>query len=86
MPYIKRADRVRYEPYLGTLKSVIAMAPPGELAYVLFQVIRMWLGKDPNFSSFAKALGVLETTKLEVYRVLVTPYEDLKREENGDVP
>jgi len=38
-----------------------------------------------TYAEYNAAIGVLESAKLELYRRMVAPYEDGKREENGDV-
>lgn len=85
MPYIKQEARVQLRPH--TMREAVT---PGELTYQLSEVVRAFLdrraGRTTNtFADFAEALGALEATKLELYRRVVAPYEDKKREENGDV-
>ena len=38
-----------------------------------------------NYANANKLMGVLECSKLELYRRLIAPYEDTKVNENGDV-
>ena len=79
MPYIAQSSRTWLEEQGNPPGS------PGELTYLLTQLIRRYLGKSPRFSDFAAVLGSLEATKLELYRRMVAPYEDQKRRENGEV-
>lgn len=58
---------------------------PGELAYQLYRVILTYVDSRRSFYHFAHVLGAIEAAKLELYRREVAPYEDKKREENGDV-
>jgi hypothetical protein len=37
-----------------------------------------------NYSNINALIGVLECAKLELYRRVASPYEDVKIEENGD--
>ena len=54
----------------------------GRMNYFLYK-----LAKDSCFTydDFRKYIGELEMAKLEIYRRLVSPYEDEKIETNGDV-
>ena len=57
----------------------------GDLTYILYQQCVDALPDEPCFSDYNALLGCLEATKLELYRRHIAPYEDKKREENGDV-
>jgi len=59
----------------------------GELTYVLYKTCKDFWGTTPgpSFGTGAEVLAALETTKQEFYRRHLGPYEDRKREENGDV-
>lgn len=75
-------------PYIpDTLRPSARACPrfPGELAFKITKTLLAYLGPKPRFSDFSEALGVLEATKLELYRRMIAPYEDAKKEENGDV-
>lgn len=76
MPYIKRERR---DAALGCPST------SGELNYALTTMILNFLGPSPDYVSFNTAIGVLECCKLEMYRRAVAPYEDKKRDENGEV-
>jgi hypothetical protein len=80
MPYIIRKLR---GPVLKAGASNV-----GELTYVLTKTVLDYLARIPNpprYRDYAEVLGALESTKLELYRRVVGPYEDKKCEENGDV-
>lgn len=79
-------------PYIEQSRRFIWASPParaestGELNYIFTQIInqyRLWHGD--SYSTFNDILGALEGAKLEFYRRVVVPYEEKKREENGDV-
>lgn len=80
MPYIKQDLR----EYLlrGNLPS-----SAGELNYCLTQICRGYLQEADlnNYQGFNDVVGALESCKLEFYRRVVSPYEDKKIIENGDV-
>jgi hypothetical protein len=57
----------------------------GLLTYHLYQLCVDSLPDKRRFADFASLLGALEATKLELYRQLIAPYEDVKLAENGPV-
>ena len=79
MPYINQEKR--NEIYDGN--------PPktaGELNYLFSQEIVNYLYiNGESYQTYNDIIGVLEATKLELYRRLVARYEDKKLGENGDV-
>lgn len=80
MPYISKEDRER----LGN------GGPPenaGELNYVITTLIDDYLQRagGVRYSRINEVVGTLECAKLELYRRIAAPYEDVKISENGDV-
>ena len=87
LPYIKPENRKIYDTVLKELVSILKTLPPeevdGELNYV---VTKMLKGVYPlRYYHINKAIGVLECAKLEFYRRVAAPYEDIKIKESGDV-
>lgn len=78
MPYIEEERREFFPRY-----NLVCC--PGDLNYAITQQIKSFLGTKPNYDKFNAAVGVLESAKLELYRRMIAPYEDKKKEENGDV-
>lgn len=79
MPYIDAESRARLAD--GSLAQT-----PGELNYVLTQVVLEYsIRMGSTYRAYNDCLGALEGAKLEFYRRLVTPYENRKITENGDV-
>ena len=76
MPYIKKKDRV---------DVIYCCGSAGELNYYITKVILNYLGSGYNYQKINDAVGALEGAKLELYRRLAAPYEDLKIKENGDI-
>ena len=58
---------------------------PGTLNYIITRLVHWYLGDKPNYERYNAAIGVLECAKQELYRRKVSPYEDEKINENGDV-
>jgi len=81
MPYIKEERRKDLDKY------DLVPRDPGELNYTIIQDILEYLGlKDElHYADYNEVIGVLECVKQELYRRLIAPYEDKKKEENGDV-
>lgn len=77
MPYVPQFRRAMVE--------VEGPANAGELTYQLYKTALDYIDGARAFGKFAEVLGAIEACKLELYRTQVAPYEDQKREENGDV-
>ena len=79
MPYIKSEARIRIED--GGLPST-----PGEVNFLvtalLDECIKVW---GLSYGTVNSLVGALECAKLELYRRVAAPYEDVKIKENGDV-
>lgn len=85
MPYIKQEDR---EVLFQQESDGIPMQPqtPGELNYVFTLFAKQYFAqKGRNYQAINDIVGALESCKLEFYRRVAVPYEDIKIKENGDV-
>ena len=85
MPYITQKARDAINKYGDEVIN-----KPGELNYKITLMILDYLdrlrhNRKVGYAEYNEVLGVLECVKQELYRRLITPYEDKKREENGDV-
>jgi len=80
MPYIDKVKRKEIDKY-----GLDAVQSAGEFNYFITSNILLYLGEYPNYEAYNKILGVLEAVKLELYRRVISKYEDKKCEENGDV-
>jgi len=82
MPYIK-PDRRKDLAF----KPRFTMKKPGELNYVIHQVIADYLqgGPSVNYEILSSVVGVLEDVKHEIQRRLMDPLENKKCNDNGDV-
>lgn len=88
MPYVDRAHRRALHATLTGLTAQIAHTPRDQRAGILAYVFAMLTvhGFHPgNFDDYATVLGVLESTKAELYRRAIGPYEDDKIAMNGDL-
>lgn len=90
MPYLHPEDREVMDTTIN-MDSLRVADSPGELNYQLTRYCDQYLyqnaeiGKPPTYKLFNDVIGALECAKLELYRRLVAPYEDVKRHDNGDV-
>lgn len=79
MPYIHPHAKERLqlgEPTLGA----------GELNYLLTELCLEYMeDHDEGYATLNDIVGALELCKMEFNRRVVTPYEDKKIEDNGDV-
>jgi uncharacterized protein DUF6899 len=79
MPYIENSRRPALEPS-GRPQSA------GELNYAVTRLVDRYLSeKGLRYQHINEVIGVLECAKLELYRRIASPYEDKKKEEEGDV-
>lgn len=79
MPYITQTRRLALEDEEERPQNA------GELNYA-FTLIAMRFFKDRrNYQAINDVIGALEGCKLEFYRRIAVPYEDVKIAENGDV-
>ena len=81
MPYIKQSDREYIKP-----GSEFTPVEPGQLNYQITCLIRTYIQANGlSYQRINDVLGALEGAKLEFYRRVAVPYEELKMQENGDV-
>lgn len=82
MPYIR--DN---EGYRGLLEPECCVAQgPGELNYQITCLLNQYKAhKKLSYQTINDILGALEGAKQEFYRRVAVPYEEEKRQENGDV-
>lgn len=79
MPYVDPVSRKKLD--MGLLPE-----NPGELNYSITTLIMDYLeNTDRRYGDYNAVIGVLECAKQELYRREISPYEDKKKMENGDV-
>lgn len=89
MPYIKEEDRqtfmvgpegATYGVYLSGIDT------PGKLNYLLTTVCDAYMKRGhKSYQEINDIVGALECAKMEFYRRIAIPYEEIKIKENGDV-
>lgn len=80
MPYIAAEDREALDP-----TSQREAMTPGELNFQLTSLVDGYLAGNLDYQAVNDVVGALECAKLEVYRRIAAPYEDVKLSLNGDV-
>jgi|TARA_B100000315_G_scaffold150591_1_gene139344 hypothetical protein len=87
MPYIDKKRRIKYEKglkeVLNMLNKVSNENVDGELNYVISMILKGLY--KPSYYNYNRAIGVLESIKLEYYRREIAAYENKKIKENGDI-
>lgn len=84
MPYIKKEKRDELFVPIAQLSELITCE--GDLNYIITTLTHMELMKKGlNYQHVNNLIGALECAKLELYRVIAAPYEDIKMKENGNV-
>lgn len=90
MPYIKSDRRNELELFASLISNISDIGEncknAGELNYTLTKIIHAYFKENGGrYQQINDIIGALEGAKLEFYRRLVAPYENKKRNENGDV-
>lgn len=87
MPYIDGDSRKRLLFQAeGIHKLGINALNAGELNYTITKIIYSYYkSKGAKYQIANDVLGALEGAKLEFYRKVVAPYEDIKEKLNGEV-
>lgn len=86
MPYICPTDRLVIDNDL--MEDGISWTPEnaGELNFLVSTFIANYIrAKGLKYAVVNEMIGALECAKLELNRVIIGPYEDIKIQENGPV-
>ena len=92
MPYVKKSQRENLDPAIDELVNRLRLTceqdkdePDGLLNYAFTRMLTKTFAQKPRYILLERAVGCLESCKLEFYRRVVAPYENKKAKENGDV-
>lgn len=87
MPYINKENRVKFDSCIDILAEKLCEKKfePGEFNYVVSRLMWKIFKLSPSYTLGNSLIGALECIKLEFYRRLLSPYEDEKIKQNGDV-
>lgn len=81
MPYVDPEARQRIDSQMTFPRPQTA----GELNYMVTRLVKNFLDGPISYKDINEAVGVMECAKLELYRRVAAPYENIKMQENGDV-
>lgn len=84
MPYIPQDRRKD----IGEVFTDEPLVGPGELNYAITKLIDVHVAEVHGglcYDAVNEVIGALECAKLELYRRIAAPYEDVKLHENGEV-
>jgi len=88
MPYIDKQSRIKFETILQDFEETLKEndLSAGDMNYLISSMLHKYSTKnEPNYSKYNEIIGLLECAKMEFYRRLISNYEDVKINTNGDV-
>lgn len=80
MPYVKPERRPELDKIVESMQE---LKLDGDLNYILFAFCKRYV--KPSYNNYKNFLGELNETNAEVRRRMLSPYENSKIVENGDV-
>ncbi len=84
MPYIKQEERTELDPIIDSLSEKFTHV--GQLNYIITRICHNWILKfGKRYAHINSVMGVLSCVTHELYRVVASPYEELKIIENGGI-
>ena len=84
MPYISQKDRLRLNDLISQLDQQVHGY--GDLNYVITCLCQMYIKRHGlNYGNLNGVMGVLECSKQELCRTVISKYEDFKIQTNGDI-
>lgn len=84
MPYIRQEARPDIDAAIGKAIHAFKHADDGARNYILTRMLKAAFAPQ-SYEELNALVGLLECVKLEFYRRVAVPYEETKREQNGDV-
>ena len=85
MPYILDEDRPKFDLAIKALTDIINAK--GDLNYTICELVgRLILKTKISYTQISEWIDGVDGAERELTRRLLDPYEDIKIEENGDVP
>jgi|TARA_B100000035_G_scaffold58292_1_gene46590 hypothetical protein len=86
MPYIPKSEKDRVDKGLLAL-HLSDINNAGALNYAVHQVIAKYISQNKeDYQTYNDIIGVLDCAKMELYRRVISDYEDKKILQNKDVP
>jgi len=87
LPYIISGERETLDELVASIVTELRNGDfRGRLNYTISSILEgLLVANGTSYRLINDMVGVLECSKLELYRRVAIPYEDSKIEENGDV-
>jgi len=86
MPYIEKQSREYWDVKMKPLVDAVHKdVEGGKINYIITKILLKWIMKNTRYASICKVVGTCQCVMMEFYARLGRPYEDKKREQNGDV-
>lgn len=87
MPYIKKDSRGYWDAIIDTIEQDNNNVgyEVGELNYFISRLLWRDFYNKKSYKRANELVGLLECIKQELYRRVVSMYEDVKIQENGDI-
>ena len=89
MPYLTQDARDKLDSHINDILEVLLesnVSIPGGLNYAICRVADgVIAAKGESYAIYNTLLGATEAAKLEIYRRMIAPYEDVKCKANGEV-
>lgn len=83
MPYIEVSEREKFDKLL---KNIITINTKGELEYILFKLLKIYMvGKTENYSNLHDATYAAQHVSDEFRRRYLDKREDYAIQKNGDI-
>ena len=82
MPYVNRDKREWLDLIVAHMRDEEIKAD-GDLNYILYAYCKRCI--EPSYGNYKNYCGELRQCATEIERRLLGPYEDKKKDENGDV-
>ena len=83
MPYITKICRTELDECVETYYPFLK--PDGRLNYFLAKLFKKLMRRKMSYRNAKEFVAELEMAKMEIYRRWIAPYEDEKKDINGDV-
>lgn len=84
MPYISQEERDEIDIKIFELSQ--CLETKGQMNYAISFLLHQYIKKNGlKYNNINDAIGIIECAKMELYRSIAGPYEDIKIEENGDL-
>lgn len=87
MPYIRKEKRLDLDALVEMIMNNCDNNPfDGRMNYMIMKIVKKHLDNyGESYTNYQRIIGELQCSQMEIFRRLLSKYEDKKIEENGDV-